>query len=338
MPARSGNKLLPLLGILLVTGGFLLLGWFAYLWFNPKPAPYQYQLVAEGGVDKFAELRLQDWPDLNLRKYEVRVPEVDTPIAVAHVASRGNAAPILLSWEGRISEPVLALDSRLSELTTLAGAIAKHAPKDALILSWWDTAQQIRLLTGRDTLFTAHVGEPLIIPAQWNERSDVIRQYEDKFWGAPASADERQKFQRFADALVASPQAGAAILRELAGPREAYLVVHVTDLYKLGLMRPSHFDMAYKVFPMGGNMHGLIGYLKGWMRDNHYETYALQSISDSEVRAFFLKDAKSTNTLLAQTLPFTNTQPLDLEALQAVYQHGGYWLYKVPATASTKAD
>ena len=31
---------------------------------------------------------------------------------------------------------------------------------------------------------------------------------------------------------------GAAILRELAGSREAYVVVHVADLYKLGLMRP----------------------------------------------------------------------------------------------------
>ena len=92
--------------------------------------------------------------------------------------------------------------------------------------------------------------------------------------------------------------------------------------------------MAYKVFPMGGNMHGLIGYLKSWMQDNKYETYALQSISDSEVRAYFLRDAKSTNTLMAQTLPFTNTQPLDISALDLVYQHGGYWLYRVPIAAA----
>lgn len=311
-----------------------MLGWFAYLWFNPKPAPYQYQLVAEGGVDQFDTLGLGDWPDLTLRKYEVRVAEVDTPIAVAYLASRGNAAPVLLSWESRTSEPVVALDSKLSELTALAGAIARYAPKDALILSWWDTSRQIRLLAARDTLFNAHLGEPLIVPPQWRERSDVIRQYEDKFWGAPASAEERQKFQRFTDALVADVDAGAAILRELAGPREAYLVVHVTDLYKLGMMRPDRLDMGYKSFPMSGNMHGLIGHLKGWMRDNHYETYALQSLSDREVRAFFLRDAKSSNTLLAQTLPFTNTQPLDLEALQVVYQQGGYWLYKIPAVVA----
>ena len=334
MTARPGNKLLPALGILLVTGGFLLLAWFAYLWFNPKPPPYQYQLVTEGSVDKFAEMRLDAWPDLNIRKYELRVPEVDNPIAIAHTANRGTGAPVLMTWEARISEPVLALDGKLSELTTIAGAIAKHAPKDALILSWWDTSRQLKLLIGSDTLFSNRIGEPLIIPPQWNERRDAIIKYEDKFWGAPAAADERQKFERFADAMVATPDAGSKILRELAGPREAFLVVHVTDLYKLGLMRPAHFDMAYKVFPMGGNMHGLIGYLKSWMQDNKYETYALQSISDSEVRAYFLRDAKSSNTLIAQTLPFTNTQPLDISALELVYQHGGYWLYRVPMAAA----
>ncbi len=310
-----------------------MLGWFAYLWFNPKPAPYQYHLVTEGGVDQFDSLGLADWPDLTLRQYAVRVAEVGTPIALAHVAARGNSAPVLLSWENRTSEPMIALDSKLAELTALVTAIARYAPKDALILSWWDTSRQIRLLAGRDTLFNAHLGEPLIIPPQWRERSDTIRQYEDKFWGAPASAEERQKFQRFTDALVADATTGAAILRELAGPREAYLVVHVTDLYKLGIMRPDRLDMGYKSFPMSGNMHGLIGHLKGWMRDNNYETYALQSLSDREVRAFFLRDSKSSNTLLAQTLPFTNTQPLDLEALQVVYQQGGYWLYKIPAVA-----
>ena len=312
-----------------------MLGWFAYLWFTPEPAPYRYQLIEEGSPDKFDKLGLEDWPDLTIRKYEVQVPEVDKPIAVVHVASRGNAAPVLINWESRTSEPIAALDSKLSEMTALALAIGKHAPKDALILAWWDTSRQIRLLSGRDTLFNAHLGEPLIVPAHWSGRSDTIRQYEDKFWGAPASADEHQKFQRFADALVADTAAGVNILRELAGPREAYLVVHVTDLYKLGLMRPGRFDMAYKDFPMGGNMHGLIGYLKGWMRDNNYATYALQSLSDQDVRAYFLRDAKSSEALLAQTLPLTNTQPLKLEALHLIYQQGGYWVYKIPPVPTT---
>ena len=91
---------------------------------------------------------------------------------------------------------------------------------------------------------------------------EAIGKYEDEFWGAQAGDEERARFQRFADALLAEPDKGAALLRELAGNREAYIAMHVTDLYKLGLMRPEQFDITYKNFPMEGNMHGLIGYLK----------------------------------------------------------------------------
>ena len=327
-----GTKLLPSLGILLVTGGLLLLGWFAYLWFNPAPAPYRYALVEEGDSAKFESLGLQAWPDLGIAKYEVHVEGVEQPIAMGYTARRGQTPPILLSWENRSSELIGALDSKLPELTALAGAIDKHAPKDAFILAWWDTSRQIKLLTGRDTLFTSHIGEPLIAPAAWQPQSEAIRRYEDQFWGASAPSEERRNFQRFAEALTAEPARGAALLRELAGAREAYIAVHVSDLYKLGLMHPDRLDMAYKNFPMEGNMHGMIGYLKKWMQENNYETHTMQSLSDNTVRAYFLRDAKSSNTLIAQMLPFTHSMPLDLTVLQLIYQQGGYWVYKIPAT------
>jgi hydroxylamine oxidation protein HaoB len=335
-PARRGTqlgtKLLPSLGILLVTGGLLLLAWFAWLWFNPAPAPYRYTLMEEGDVAQFPELGLAPWPGLTVGRYEIQVEGVDQPVALAYTARRGQTPPILLSWENRSSELLGALDNKLAELTALAIAIDKHAPKDALILAWWDTSRQIKLLSERDTLFTAHIGEPLIVPAAWRAQEEAIRHYEDQFWGAPAPAEERRKFQRFADALTAEPAKGAAMLRELAGAREAYIALHVTDLYKLGLMHPERLDMAYKNFPMEGNMHGMIGYLKKWMQENNYETHTLQSLSDSTVRAYFLRDAKSSGTLIAQMLPFTHSMPLDLTVLQLIYQQGGYWVYKIPAT------
>jgi hydroxylamine oxidation protein HaoB len=327
-----------------VTGGLLLLIWFAWLWFNPAPAPYRYTLVKEGGVAQFDALGLVPWPDLTVAQYEVRVEGVNDPIALATTARRGAAPPILLSWENRSSELIISVDNKLSELTALAVAINKHAGKDARILAWWDTSRQIKLLAARDTLFSAHLDEPLILPSPWLAYSDSVRHYEDQFWGAPASAEEQRNFQRFADALIAEPAKGAALLRELAGmsdaagksaqdpAREAYVVIHVTDLYKLGLMRPEQFDIAYKSFPMEGNMHGMIGYLKKWMQENNYETYTLQSLSDSMVRGYFLRDAKSSNTLIAQMLPFTNSMPLDLTVLQLIYQQGGYWVYKLPST------
>jgi hydroxylamine oxidation protein HaoB len=329
-PGSIRTKLLPSLGILLVAGGVLLLAWFAWLWFNPPPAPYRYQLVQEGGVDTFGQLGLEAWPDLAIARYEIRAEGIDRPLAIVHTARQGAAPPVMLDWENRTSELLLSTDSKLSELTALAAAINKHAPRDALILAWWDTSRQIRLLASRDTLFASRLGEPLIVPAHWQGRSDSIRKYEDSFWGAAPDEKEQRQFQRFADALLAAPEKGAMQLRELAGAREAYLVIHVTDLYKLGLLRPGQFDITYKNFPMEGNMHGLIGYLKNWMQSNQFHTYTLQSLSDKMVRGYFLRDDQSSQTLMAQMLPFTETMPLELTALQLIYQQGGYWVYRIP--------
>ena len=169
------------------------------------------------------------------------------------------------------------------------------------------------------------------MPSLWRARSGAIEKYEREFWRAPASAEESQKFQRFADALAADPKEGAAMLRELTGGREAYVAVHLSDLYKLGLMRPERLGVAYKDFPLkGGDVHGLSGMVKRWLADNNYTAYSVYGLSENVVRAYFLADAKSGNTLLAQMLPFTTTQPLELQAVQLVYQYGGYWVYKIP--------
>ena len=331
-PAKGakGTRLLPSLGILLVTGGILLLVWFAWLWFNPGPAPYRYQLSEEGPVSQFPQLGLEAWPDLTLARFEVYTEGVDQPLATGHTAKRGQGAPVLLDWENRTSELLVSMDSKLAELAALSAAIVKHAPKDALILAWWDTSREVNLLSGRDTLFKSHIAEPMIVPVVWRDRMEAIGKDENEFWGARPNDEERRRFQRFADALLAEPDKGAAILRELAGNREAYIALHVTDLYKLGLMRPSQFDITYKNFPMEGNMHGLIGYLKQWMQDNKFVTYTLQSLNDKMVRGYFLRDPTEQRALIAQMLPFTQSQPLDLQALQLIYQQGGYWVYKIP--------
>ncbi|HLA61433.1 MAG TPA: hydroxylamine oxidation protein HaoB, partial [Nitrospiraceae bacterium] len=306
---RPSNRILPSLGIFLVAGGFLVLCWLAYLWLSPGAAPYHYKLVEEGGVDKFGKLGLEAWPDLGISKQEVLVEGVDQPVAVAYLARRGNAPPVMLSWENRSDEPVVFVDGKLSELTVLATAIAKHVPKDAAILAWWDTSRQIRLLTGYQTVFSSHLRQPLLMPSLWRPRSGAIEKYEREFWRAPASAEESQKFQRFADALAADPKEGVAMLRELTGGREAYVAVHLSDLYKLGLMRPDRLSVAYKDFPLqGGDVHGLSGMVKSWLVDNNYTGYTVYGLSENVVRAYFLTDAKSGNTLLAQMLPFTTSQ------------------------------
>jgi hydroxylamine oxidation protein HaoB len=314
-----------------VTGGLVLIGWFAYLWFKPAPVPYNYQLVDEGSASKFEKLGLQAWPELTIKKYELRVQSVEKPIAIAYRAAKKDGSSILLNWENLVSEPVGFMGADLSELSTIATDITKYVPKEALIMGWWDTSRQIGLLSERETLFRSHLGQPLIAPSYWRDRANVIDEYEREFWGASGSADEERKFQRFVDALSSEPAKGAAMLRELVGSREAYIVVHPSDLYKLGLMRPDRLDIAFKDFPLTGNVHGLANQVKAWMKENGYNTYSLQSISEKVIRAYFLNENKDGKILLSQMLPLMNSTPVDFQAMQLVHKHGGYWVYKVPA-------
>jgi hydroxylamine oxidation protein HaoB len=330
---RPNNRILPSLGILLVVGGFLMFGWLAYLWLSPGPAPYHYKMTEEGGIEKFGKLGLDAWPDLSISRQEIVVEGVDEPVAAAYLARRGNTKPVMLAWENHLDQQIIFVDSKLSELTILAPAIAKHMPKDAVILAWWDTSRQIQLLTGLETVFTSHLSEPLITPSFWRPQIEAIEKYERQFWGSTASAEERGKFQRFADALLAEPTEGAAMLRELTGGREAYVVVHISDLYKLGMMRPDRIGVAYKDFPVkgSGDVHGLNIMVKRWLADNNYTSHTVHGLSENNVRAYFLTDDKSVNTLLAQMLPMTTSLILEIKAVEMVYKHGGYLVYKIPS-------
>jgi hydroxylamine oxidation protein HaoB len=315
-----------------VTGGLFLLGWFAYLWFVPIPVPYEYQLAAESDNRRLAQVDLDAWPDLKLNQYKVQAQGADKPVAEFIVARRGDEPPVLMYWKNASNEILYNLDRKSSELSALAAVIDKHAPKDALILSWWDTSRQIKLLTGRDTLFTSHLNEPLMIPVAWLEQSKAIRTYENQFWESNANQKEQEQFKHFSQALTAPAAEGVAQLRELIGSnREAFIIVHVTDLYKLGLMYPDKIGVAYQNFPLTGNMHGMINHMKVQVKENNFNTYTLQSISDEEIRVFFLSDEASSQTLLARMLPFVDKKPpVELEAAQLIYQQGGYWVYKIP--------
>lgn len=330
---RPSSKILPSLGVILVAGGFLLVGWFAFLWFDPGPAPYQYRLVEEGGIEKFPKLELGAWPDLKLTKQEIHVERMEEAIAAAYIARRGNSKPVMIGWENHVVEPMLFLDSKLSELSILAPAISKHMPKDAAILAWWDTSRQIQLLTGLDPVFTTQLNEPLIMPMVWKPRMESIAKYERDFWAAPPTEEEQRKFQRFADALSSEPTEGVAILRELTGGREGYIVVHIADLYKLGLMRPDRIGVAYKDFPVkgSGDVHGLNIMVKRWQEDNKFTAHTVHGFSETIMRAYFLTDEKSTKTLLAQMLPMTTSLILDFQPVQLVYKEGGYLVYKIPS-------
>ncbi len=314
-----------------MTGGLVLLGWFAYLWFSPVPAPYHYELVKEGNPEEFPELELNAWPDLQLKQYDVRVEDIAKPVAQVILAQKGNTS-VLIDWQNNTRDILHTLGRKPTELSAVATAIKAHAEQDALILGWWDTSRQMSLLTGHETLFSSHMNEPLIIPLDWVEQSGAIQDYEKQFWQSSASQQEREQFKQFGAALTATPEEGIAQLRALIGSeRTAYLIIHIIDLYRLGLIYPDKLGVAYQNLPLTGNMHGMINQMKVQLANNNFDTYTLQSITDSEIRAFFLSDEQSSETLLARMLPFTEKDsPLELDVAQLTYQHGSYWVYKIP--------
>jgi len=122
-----------------------MLGWFAFMWLSPGPAPYHYRLVEEGGIDKFSKLGLDAWPDLGISKQEIRVEGVDEPVAVAYLARRGNSKPVMLAWENYTGDPLIFVDSKLSELTLFAaldwGRNGVHLP------SQWTSYHAVVLAT-----------------------------------------------------------------------------------------------------------------------------------------------------------------------------------------------
>lgn len=326
-------RAIPVAGLALAAGGALLLGWIGWTALHPPPSPYHYELVADGGVGKFPELGLQDQAGLALKKYEIRADSVDKPVAVVHVGTRGGGAPVLLSWQNSTAEPVLRLGPEAGELATLAAAVARHAPPQSRILSWSDTSRQLQLLAGSSVVFEENTVAPLLLPPPWRAAHESIEALERDFWRVPASSQTGRRFAEFADAMLSAPPAGLEKLRHLAGDGEAYVVVHLTDAYRLGALHPERFGVGFKDFPMTGQMHGTINAVKSWLKKAGHRAYAVERRDDATVRVHFLTDEASTRTLLAQMLPFDTSNPLALEAPSVVYQHGGYWVYKLPPNA-----
>lgn len=330
------KRALPLIGALLVAGGLFLLGWLAWVILSPGPAPYRYELVAEGGMDKFPDLGLNGQEDLAIRKYEVRAAGADTPVAVLHVGNKENGAPVLLEWQNRAAEPVLTITAQMSELVNLAQAVSKHTPPRSVVLAWWDTSRQLELLAGANVLLDENLAQPLLIPAPWHGERDAIEALEQRFWKVPRSSETEAQFNQYVDALLSDVRTGVAKLRQLAGGGEAYVVVHLSEAYRLGALHPDRFGIAYRDFPKTGQTHGMITGVKGWLDKQGYESYALEDKGGNAVRVYFFTAPTSGDTLMAQMLPFSTSRPLELEELQLVYQHRGYWLYKLP-TADQKS-
>ncbi len=323
----------------MIAVGFLLFDWAGCALLLPAHAPYRYELVAEGPLTEFAHLDLDvAVPDaVSIRKYEVRAEADATIIGVAHAAIPDpDSPPILLNWENLTGRPLLTEIQSLSDLSRLAQAVREHVPSPAVVLGWWDTMRQLRFLTKSEVLIDRNLAQPVLVPPIWRDQSDAIMALEREFWQVPSQADP--VFSSYVDALLATPQTGALALRALAGNRPAYIVVGLADAYKLGALRADKFGIGYRDFVRSGDVHAEISQVNAWLGEQGYQSYAIDRRSGRSNRIYFLTDGMTEETLLAQMLPFSSSNPKDLSFLRLVANYGGYWVYEIPHADQSPPD
>lgn len=328
------SKLAP--AVLIIAGG--LLAGLAF-WSADASVDFPYrrseQTVSQEEVSKTLGLPID--PSFSVKRVSYFLPDRAAPIASALALSTeaGNTA---LTWENHIAEPVLSGDASLDETSRVLNAIRAHVGDDGIVLAWWDFSRKVRLIAKKQAPLDDAEGRGLLIPAAWESQKDAVRRAEAQFWKGQVSESAARDFSAFAGALLKPETEGANELERLAGDRKAFVVLRLSDIWRLASEQPEAFSVASKDFPGSAQSHGVIRQVRDWMREAKQEyPYAVEPIGTA-VRIHYLPKPDQQNLLIAKLLPFTTTNPLGLNRFRLVFQHRGYWIYRLVPAAEASAS
>jgi len=265
-----------------------------------------------------------------IEKLELSVPGSHNPVVQALIAREADGRVVALNWQNNVTEPVLAADLTAAEVEKVTKAIHDHVPADAVVLSWWDLSRKIRLVAQRDAPLDDPLARGLLVPASWGASRSLIESKERAYWGAAVPERDGAVFSRFIDALLLDEEKGAAALAALAPGKTAYVAVHLSDIWKLATERPESLAISSKDFA-GSATHGVMRAASQWLRDQKLDAaYAVEPVGNA-VRIHYLSNAADGQRLIAKMLPFTSSNPMQLTHLKLVYQHRGFWIYRLDA-------
>lgn len=311
-----------ILGAVLVAVGLGLIGWAGY---SALRTVSHYALsVALAPADAAKEVESLGLAPDALRRVEVTSPEERRPVAMGLVVVDGpRLAPLV--WRNEVTEPILFADVSPADVVKVLAAIREHAPEDAVILAWWDLSRAIRVAAKRNAPLDDPEARGLLIPSTWTE----AREAERARWGAGADPQAAGPFGQFISAMLADEKQGAETLTTLAGGKPAYVAVHISDVWKAAAARPERLSIAYKDFPSSGVSHGVIKSATEWMREQKIDGgFAVEPIGGATRLHYFQRKGES-DALIAKLLPFSTSNPAQLERFDLVYQHKGWWVYQL---------
>ncbi|MFO1101947.1 MAG: hydroxylamine oxidation protein HaoB [Methylocystis sp.] len=311
-------------GVALIVFGFALLGWAIYAGLNPtvpfetRFAPVSAEAAKE--ADGFG-LRAD-----RLQQIEISPKDERRPLADGIIARDDAGRLTPLTWRNEVTEPIFFSDVSADNASKVLAAIREHVPQDAVVLAWWDFSRAIRLIAGRAAPLDDSQARGLLLPAAWSTAAAPERAR----WGAGAPVGSAESFTRFIDALLDTDEARASeTLKKLADGKPAYVALRISEVWRLAAAKPQKLSIACKDFAATGVSHGLIKSAQQWLRDQKIEGgFAVEPISGATRLHYFARKSDG-DRLIARLLPFSTSLPSPLTRLSLVYQHKGWWIWRV---------
>jgi len=320
-------------GLALLVAGALLAA-YAFIG-NQPPAPYVYEwpaasgAPAAGAADEAGLALAQRVPGAELKAVGLRSRATGRLLASGAVLARADAPDLIIAWQSGVGEPVLRADISAAEEQALVAALETHLPADSLVFAMPSLSYRLAaMVPARFPLAAADDSAMRRTPDPWAGASRAIAAIEKRWRPAPDRQADRL-FESFLEALAADDRHGIARLQLMAETRPSYVILHLRDAFGIGLAMPGRFGVAQRDFPGSSDVHDLTRLVKTWAQDAGFPAYAVMPRDADAVRAYLLDETAGGPSLLGQLLPFSPARIGQVPAAQLVFQHGGYWVYRI---------
>lgn len=310
------------IAMLLITVGIILLGASVWSVFNPN-SPYTIHISypSEELIKIIEKLGL---PIDSVQHIEISSANLNQKLANGAIAKLDSQL-IPIYWRNEVTEPIFFPDISTDDLSEILKAINQHVPENGVILSWWDLSRSIRSISKRNAPLDDRQARGLLIPRLLTNQSLE----ESNRWGASVSKNASDMFSQFVIALNSHEQEAFKILSNFSRGGPLFIIVHISDIWKMSAINPDKISIAFKDFPSANLSHGVIKSALEWIRLNEIEGgYASEPIKGA-IRLHFFTDKSDNERLIARLLPFSTSMTNSLEHFRLVYQLKGYWIYQV---------